>query len=189
MKSKIKVIISMLFCFMMLSSTVYAEQKDLIEVTKEYKPEMVVLPGDSWSDSFTLTNKTDTTVRVKLDNVEAIENSELQDILDFTLSGDTYKDLSSIKTDWFELEKNESKVFDLGIHFPKDAKNECQGKVFKAKVSFACEAPEGGIINQNGDIVQTGDETNLIGLSILCSISLSVILLVFLFKRKGVFKH
>lgn len=189
MKVKIRTLFAMFMLTFLVGTTVYAEQKDLITVTKEYGQDLSVLPGDTWSDNFTITNKTDSTVKVKLDKVEGINNSELQDMMKFTVNGERFNTLSDIKTNWFELGKGESKAFNVEFYFDKDAKNEWQGKKFQARLFFACEAPEGSHITQNGDIVQTGDKSNLAIPSLVCIASLSVILLSILLKRRGAYKH
>lgn len=166
------------------STTAYAEQKDLIQVTHDFVADTNVLPGDTWSDSFTVTNQTDSTVKVRIDKLENINNSELYNTLDVIYSGETYYDLNKLSSDWVELKKNESKTFDLSFYFSKEAKNEYQDKTFSARLFFQCEAPENSSVDSNGNIVQTGDDSNMLLYIIPLGVSLIALIIVFIIRRK-----
>ena len=121
---------------------------DLFDVTSDVSPNTVIAPGDVWSDSFKITNKTNETIQIKLDHLENTGDSSLYDALQVEINGRSFERL------------NETYVFHTDFRFPDECKNEYQGKTFRARLLFQCEAPEGSVRNQNGDIVQTGDETS-----------------------------
>lgn len=157
--------------------TAYAQSStDLFEVISDESPNIVIAPGDSWSDSFKVTNKTQENIKVKLDHLENIGDSSLFDALTIKVNERAFNKVNEATSDWVTLKKNETYVFYTEFHFPNEYKNEYQGKTFRARLFFQCEAPEGSILNQNGDIVQTGDETSIRETLILC-ISCGLILL------------
>lgn len=157
--------------------TVHAQSnRNLFEVAAEIKPMRSIAPGDSWSDSFKVTNKTQENIKVKLDHLENIGDSSLFDALTIKVNERAFNKVNEATSDWVTLKRNETYVFNTDFHFPNEYKNEYQGKMFRARLLFRCEAPEGSILNQNGDIVQTGDETFIRETLILC-ISCGLILL------------
>lgn len=168
----------LLMTFAFLSPvTVHAQSnRNLFEVAAEIKPMRSIAPGDNWSDSFKVTNNTTETIKVKLDHLENRDDSSLYDVLQVEINGQTFRHLDDVTSDWITLKKNDTYVFYTEFHFPNEYKNEYQGKTFRARLFFQCEAPEGSILNQNGDIVQTGDETSIRETLILC-ISCGLILL------------
>lgn len=133
---------------------------DLFDVTSDVSPNTVIAPGDVWSDSFKVTNKTNETIQIKLDHLENTGDSSLYDALQVEINGRSFERLNDATSDWIPLKENETYVFHTDFRFPDECKNEYQGKTFRARLLFQCEAPEGSVRNQNGDIVQTGDETS-----------------------------
>jgi len=130
---------------------------DLFGVTSDVSPNIVIAPGDS----FKVTNKTQENIKVKLDHLENIGDSSLFDALTIKVNERAFKHLSEATSDWVTLKRNETYVFNTEFSFPDGCQNEYQSKDFKARLFFRCEAPEGSVLNQNGDIVQTGDTTNM----------------------------
>lgn len=144
---------------------------DLLDVTSDVSPNIVIAPGDSWSDSFKVTNKTQENIKVKLDHLENIGDSSLFDALTIKVNERAFKHLSEATSDWVTLKRNETYVFNTEFSFPDGCQNEYQNKDFKARLLFRCEAPEGSVLNQNGDIVQTGDTTNMGTVAIILLVS------------------
>lgn len=165
--------------------TAYAQSStDLFEVISDESPNIVIAPGDIWSDSFKVTNKTQENIKVKLDHLENIGDSSLYDVLQVEINGQTFRHLDDVTSDWITLKKNETYVFYTEFHFPNEYKNEYQGKTFSARLFFQCEAPENSSVDSNGNILQTGDDSNMLLYIIPLGVSLIALIIVFIIRRK-----
>lgn len=155
-----KTFLLLISIFMLTSTTAYAETKDFIQVTHDVIANDTIVPSDTWSEFFTITNQTSDPIRIRLDRIENVGHSDLYKIIKGTTEGQHESTLDTVSSPWFSLGSKQSKTMSIAFSFPKEAQNEYQGKDFQARLYFVCEAPEGCEINAKGEIVQTGDTTN-----------------------------
>lgn len=157
-----KVLLSLaLICTLLTPVTSFAAEKhELFDIVSSATSERIVSPGDTWGYDFGVTNKTNGTIKVRLESVENKADKEFYDTLLISINGSDFMSLSSAKTDWVEVTDKDNFSYEVKLLYPPVNGNDLMGREFKADLHFICEAPEGSV-NVGHEIIKTGDETNV----------------------------
>lgn len=103
-------------------------------------------PGDTFHDTFYITNSSEHNIAVRLNKVENVEASSLFPAIEgkWSTPGEetTYVSLASFTSDWFILTPNQSKRLDLDLHFGENMGNEYQGASLNARFVFEANLPD-----------------------------------------------
>ncbi len=93
----------------------------------------------------------------RLESVENLGDSELFDVMTFSLFGSEYVNLSQLQSDWIKVESGETHEGALMGYLPANVGNEWQGKTLNARFHFTArmdvDEDEHVEIEQNGSNV------------------------------------
>ena len=143
-----------------------------------------IAPDEILEDKVVVTNATAYPMEIRLIETENLEDSELYDVMQYSIGDSGYMDLSELSSDWYEVESGETAVVPVVGYLPDTLGNEWQGKELNARFHFQGRllVPEGTDTDMSvshsagGVTVKTGDSTEIGGLCILLGVSALIIL-------------
>lgn len=150
-----------LLCLLLIPVTAHASEveSDYISVDFTIGKHDGIAPGDTFSDSVTVTNDSEQTIKARLSKVENIDNSVLYPILTAKLHTDSlFGSFDDLSTDWFTIEPSRTYKLQLDMYFPVEYGNEYQNEELSARFFFETQLPENGTTEPP----QTGDCSDLI---------------------------
>lgn len=160
----------MVCAFMLLSPiTAYAEGETFEFQLNgdDWVHEELIIPDETIEDQVSVTNMGKYPMEYRLESVENLGDSELFDVMTFSLFGSEYVKLSQLQSDWIKVESGETHEGILMGYLPANVGNEWQGKTLNARFHFTArmdvDEDEHVEIEQNGSnvIIKTGDNTDV----------------------------
>lgn len=173
----------MVCAFMLLSPvTAYAESETFEFQLNgdDWIHQELLIPDETIKDQVSVTNMGKNPMEYRLESVENLGDSELFDVMTFSLFGSDYVNLSQLQSDWIKVESGETHEGVLMGYLPADVGNEWQGKTLNARFHFAArmvvDEDEHVEIEQNGSnvVIKTGDNTDVSSIIWIMLIALGI---------------
>lgn len=124
---------------------------------------LCVAPGDTFTETFYVKNKSGKSIKVRVCDVDNINNSTLYSILKAgwvneagTSNLGKFDDLT---TDWFTIGAGQTLGLELDMYFPFELGNDYQGTELRSEFVFECRVPKDGKVEIN-NVPYTGDNSN-----------------------------
>ncbi|MBM6750209.1 hypothetical protein H6A65_01645 [Mediterraneibacter glycyrrhizinilyticus] len=143
-----------------------------------------IAPDEFLEDKVIVTNASAYPLEFRLIETENLEDSDLYEVMQYSIGDSGYMDLAELSSDWYEVESGETAVVPVVGYLPDTLGNDWQGKELNARFHFVGRllAPEGtdtevSVTQSAGGVtVKTGDSTEISGLCVLLGVSALIIL-------------